>query len=356
MNTPDSVFLRRVAVAEKLLGVAPDLFGSAPCPGRHLHTTSDGERHFRILGLRSPDPVATCFHTNCRGVVDNFNDQFAAALMMDGSNIWPWEEGTIDVETYRRRPEILVDHEALAEAARGVLPDVPDMLDWFEEVSPTGCDGIHGFLQALYPDPDDRVLIFNNEESQGQVLWSNAMERSWEERIRNNSRLGVWFQIQPVDGHFRDVQRLITRHNPKGRTRRSYECIRRYDHLLVESDVVDVQAWCRVLAQLPLPVKSISTSGSRSVHALIKVGAKTRREWEDFRYDIEPLLLKYGADRGALKCGQLSRLPGCFRHGSRDKATKAYVPFPEGPRLQRLLYLNPDADGRSILARHSTME
>jgi hypothetical protein len=356
MNTPDSLFLRRVAVAERLLGTRVDSWGASPCPGRHLHTTAEGERHFRILGLRSSDATATCFHTTCREIVDKFNDDFATALMMDGSNIWPWDEDIVDVETYRRRPEILIDHAALASAAEGVLPDVTDMLEWLDQASPAGCDGIHGFLQSIYPNPEDRILIFSNEESQGQVLWGPTLDRSWEDKLRLNSRLGVWYQIQPVDGNYREIQRLVTKHNPKGRTRRSHECISRFEYLLCESDTIDIQAWCRFLAQLPLPIVSISTSGSRSVHALIRVGAKTRREWEDFRYDIEPLLLKYGSDRGALKCGQLSRLPGCLRHGSKDKATKEFVAFTDGPHEQRLLYLCPDADGRSILARHSSME
>lgn len=347
--TPNEIFLKRLAVAEKLLGCPMDNYGSAPCPGRHRHTSVDGDRHFRILGLRSADPTPTCFHRNCHEEVAKFTDDFNAALMLAGANIWPWGEGEEEIESYPRRQPVPIDAAALSKAADGVLPEEPDMLAWLEQASPTECEGIHGYLQALYPDPESRILIFNNEQSQGQVLWGPDLERSWEEKIRLNSRLGVWFMIQPVDGHYREIQRLVTKHNPKGRSRRAHECISRFEYLLCESDVTDIQAWCRVLAQLPLPIVSITTSGKRSIHALIRVGAACRRDWETFRYDVEPLLLKYGADAGALKCGQLSRLPGCLRHGEKDKTSGEYAPFADGSHEQRLLWLNPAADGRSII-------
>ena len=66
-----------------------------------------------------------------------------------------------------------------------------------------------------------------------------------------------------------DIPRLVSEHNPTGRTRRAEESLTDYRHLLIESDEVDPSLWLSVLVQLPLPILSIVTSGKRSIHALI---------------------------------------------------------------------------------------
>ena len=65
------------------------------------------------------------------------------------------------------------------------------------------------------------------------------------------------------------------------------------------------------------------------------------------RDDLVPIVCPLGADGGALSAVRLSRLPGCQRHGKRDRdgGLQRY----DRPHLQRLVWLNPAARAAPIL-------
>jgi hypothetical protein len=117
--------------------------------------------------------------------------------------------------------------------------------------------------------------------------------------------------------------------------------------MVLESDLAAPELWMRALVQLPLPIVAIYTSGGKSVHALVRVEASCKEEWDALRDDLVPILCPLGADAAAMTAVRLTRLPGMLRHGTRDKAgaVKAY----SAPRLQRLLWLNPRAPAVPIL-------
>jgi len=98
---------------------------------------------------------------------------------------------------------------------------------------------------------------------------------------------------------------------------------------------------------LPLPIVAIYTSGGRSVHALVKVDCESKAQFDALRDDLIPVLAPLGADPSAITAVRLTRLPGTLRHGTKDKNGKM-KPYPS-PRLQRLLYLDPNATARAIL-------
>ena len=102
--------------------------------------------------------------------------------------------------------------------------------------------------------------------------------------------------------------------------------------------------------QLPLPIVAIYTSGGRSHHALARVDAATKEEWDALRDDLVPILCPLGADPAAMTAVRLTRLPGVLRHGKRGADGKT-LPFP-APRLQRLLYLAPQAPAVPIIDLH----
>ena len=86
--------------------------------------------------------------------------------------------------------------------------------------------------------------------------------------------------------------------------------------------------------QLPLCISAIYTSGGHSIHALVRVAAPSLHEWRNFSKQIMPILVRLGADQQVVSSAiRLTRLPGCRR----------------GERLQKLLYLNPDAPPQSII-------
>jgi len=97
------------------------------------------------------------------------------------------------------------------------------------------------------------------------------------------------------------------------------------DNLPIENQAA---FWLKLRTKLP--ITAISHSGSKSLHALIKVNLSAdKAEWERVvkRELFENFLVPFGVDRACSNISRLSRLPGHLR----DKG------------LQRLIYLNPEA-------------
>lgn len=177
------------------------------------------------------------------------------------------------------------------------------------------------FLKLLYKQ-GEKLLAFTNQQSQGQALWPD-------EPLPKGSEDGVWFLAQPLDGLY----------HPNPRTekpsRRSAESVLAFRYLLLESDKADMRDWLGLLVQLPLRIEAIYTSGGRSIHTLVRIDAPTKTAWDDEKNALGPtlnLLGMAGADLKALSAVRLTRLPSAMR----------------GSRLQKLLYLRPDAPIRAL--------
>lgn len=178
------------------------------------------------------------------------------------------------------------------------------------------------YLSIVY-ELGDQVLIFTDFRSQGQELWRKHSLRTERDElawlVRDHSD-GVWFLASPVDGkeHFNERQQKMSR--------RSEESITAFRYAVLESDCQPLNQWLRILVQLPLPIVSITSSGGKSLHALVRVDATSKSNWDQQIGSIKPRLIQLGADPGALTAVRLTRLPNCYR----------------GERLQELLYLNPN--------------
>jgi hypothetical protein len=190
------------------------------------------------------------------------------------------------------------------------------------------------FLRALY-EPGDRVLVFDEFRTQGQGFWTcpakNAAHeaRALERFIRPPRGEGAWFLINPTDAELRENPRLGKK------SRRAEENLTAFRYGMFESDKASLNLWIRAVAQLPLPIVSLTTSGGDSLHAIVRVGALTADEFKTTMQELRFALVTLGADEATVtKPVQLSRLPGCYRA--------------EKKGWQRLLYLNPQADGTPI--------
>jgi hypothetical protein len=115
-------------------------------------------------------------------------------------------------------------------------------------------------------------------------------------------------------------------------SRRSEEAVSAFRYAVLESDEADADDWLRCLVQMPLRIAAICESGKRSIHALVRLDAASKADWDRLMGPIKPVLITLGADRGALSAVRLSRLPQALR----------------GERCQRLLYLNPQPSGVPI--------
>jgi len=184
-------------------------------------------------------------------------------------------------------------------------------------------------LRRLYRfGSHEKVLIFSSMESQGQLLWEADKSDVIQNRHLPAGEDGVWFLPQPVDGEFHPNPRQEDKPS-----RRSEESIVDWRFAVLESDEAEPEDWLRCLIQMPLRIACVCESGGRSVHALVRVDAESKLDWDKMVGSAKPLLITLGADRGALSAVRLTRLPQAQR----------------GERIQRLLYLNPQPDGVPIL-------
>jgi hypothetical protein len=214
---------------------------------------------------------------------------------------------------------------------KSVAARLPDATaQWFKSRSPVCVEDMstESFLHAI-TNAGERVLCFTTYRSQGQMLWQNhpglCLTNPTLQLWRRTLEDGAWFLPQPVTGEWLNLDRLKSDHNPTGRTRRSEENVTAFRFALLESDEADTAQWLSALAQLPLPVVSITTSGGRSIHALVLVNAACKAEWDDLvRGALLPVVKPLGADPAALTAVRLTRLPGIHR----------------GRNLQELLYLD----------------
>ena len=215
----------------------------------------------------------------------------------------------------------------------GKLTGVRDVVGFIQarSVVPVEAQNCASFLRWLYPSGSgEKVLVFSRMQSQGQMLWrADRSDLVFNDDFPTGPD-GVWFLPQPVDGEFH----LNPRSGGKP-SRRSEESVTAWRYVVLESDEAEPEDWLRCLIQMPLRIASICESGGRSIHTLVRLEAASKADWDAQVRAIKPVLVTLGADPGALSAVRLTRLPQAKR----------------GERVQRLLYLNPTADGTPILRR-----
>lgn len=231
------------------------------------------------------------------------------------------------------------------------------------------------FFEVLY-GTDERVLVFTNFYSQGDFLYQvgkGSCRLSSQRGVKavisplpTTAREGIWFLCNPVSGKWEPGEsKTQWQHVPEGHhgpphvkrmdakwQRRSWRSVTTYRYAVLESDTVPEEQWLKVLMKLPVPIVAIYTSGGKSLHALVRIDAGDKPTWDAMvrgrtagtfqrKTALMDLVCPLGADAAALTAVRLTRLPFCFREGTKPKdgPYKRY----EAPRLQELLYLTPAA-------------
>ncbi len=181
------------------------------------------------------------------------------------------------------------------------------------------------FLRKLFRE-GEKVLVFDTMKAFRPALIATinkALQKLPLSIEDSPSGLGAWFLANPVDGNWhpnpRDGGKLSCR---------SEEAVTAFRYAVLESDQACTDHWLSFLTQFPAPIAAIYTSGGRSIHALLRVDASTKAEWDAAIISLKRILKVLGADPAALSAVRLTRLPGCWR---REKGG-----------FQKLLYLNPD--------------
>lgn len=113
-----------------------------------------------------------------------------------------------------------------------------------------------------------------------------------------NKKAGAWIRFNPLDGKdVRDVN------------------VTEYRYALIESDDADIEKQNAIIRELELPVACLVYSGSKSLHAIVKIDALDYGEYRkrvDYLYSV---CQKNGltVDRSNKNPSRLSRMPGVMR-------------------------------------------
>lgn len=220
-------------------------------------------------------------------------------------------------------------NRAKAEAYARQIGNVSEQ--WFIDRSPEPPDvSPETFLEKVFR-PGEHAIVFSTYASQGQCVWEHGMRLN---QFHRGMPDGVWFLNQPVTGQWLEIDRLRSKNNQTGRTRRAEENCTDWRHFVLESDIEDFgPTWLGILAQLPLSIISITSSGGKSYHAFGRGLVRTKVDWDKrYRRDWRGRLVELGADLRALTAIRLTRLPNCQRAG----------------KLQRMIYFNPNPEGQPI--------
>ena len=187
------------------------------------------------------------------------------------------------------------------------------------------------FLELLY-QPGERIAVFDDMlVCRPKAVWQHGVE------LGEPEGQGVWFLCNPIDG-----QRYPNPRNGGKMSMRSEESITSFRYAVLECDhekeYPGVNAlWLKYLVRLPLPISAIYTSGGKSIHALVRVDACSKKDWDAKRDQLLRECVIFGADPSALTAVRLTRLPYSrnLKYGT----------------MQRLLFVNPNPTGKAIYER-----
>lgn len=114
-----------------------------------------------------------------------------------------------------------------------------------------------------------------------------------------NPDAGAWIRINPTTG-------------PKDKD------VTRFDYALAESDSLPLEQQKKLLISSELPIVALVESGGKSVHAIVRVDAKTKQEYDQRVSFLFDWLGKnnFIVDKNNKNPSRLSRLPGAERKGN----------------------------------------
>jgi hypothetical protein len=300
------------------------------CPGKTSHTTANAATDCKVVcqPIGELAPGIYCFHSSCSDATAAASFALRSALGKRNPSSAPRNRSPFVMPT---RPAPATFDPAKLERIARKLDGIDD--EWFARRS-AKCVWNRtpaSFLHELYL-PGEKVVIFDTFKSQGQHLWTHKappFDARELDTFRTGKPEGVWYLCNPVTGEA-VPDGSTNKDGTPHLTRRSYRTVTSWRYLVLESDKADPAHWLAALAQMPLPISAIYTSGGASVHALIRMGTESKAHWDSIAAEIKPMLVTLGADPKAIKAVQLSRLPCCRRE--------------EKDAMQTLLYLNGNPD------------
>lgn len=118
-----------------------------------------------------------------------------------------------------------------------------------------------------------------------------------------NEKAGAWVRINPLDGHgVADAN------------------VTDYRYVLVESDSLPLERQNALIRELELPIVTLTYTGGKSLHAIVRVDAGNREEYRKRVAYLFDICKKNGLDidKSCKNPSRLSRLPGILRNGKKQ--------------------------------------
>lgn len=197
--------------------------------------------------------------------------------------------------------------------------------DWIEgrEISEpekwSPVDELIKYLELLFDSDENVGYVTSCWEKDGRYLPSKgAYDRTAGELIQklneNKQDIGA------VIGDYKEAAGAWIRFNPLDGKGVKNENVTDFRYALVESDSMEIEKQNTVIRELELPVKCLVHSGGKSLHAIVRIDAKSYEEYRkrvDYLYDV---CKKNGLkiDSQNRNPSRLSRMPGIIRNGRKQ--------------------------------------
>lgn len=205
------------------------------------------------------------------------------------------------------RPDGQIIDPSWVEAKEIIEPDSATWEGWKEVVT---------YLETLFAEDEYVGYVVNS--------WQDE-DGKWKPGRRGDYRRTAGEIIDSVKkykndldsslGHYEPLAGAWIRFNPLDGKGVRNDNVAEFRYALVESDTVDIERQRAIIEQLELPVAALVYSGSKSIHAIVKIDAK---DYDEYRKRVD-FLYKTCAKNG-LKVdtqnknpSRLSRMPGVVR-------------------------------------------
>ncbi|MBQ9003063.1 MAG: PriCT-2 domain-containing protein, partial [Eggerthellaceae bacterium] len=208
-------------------------------------------------------------------------------------------------------PHKVVDADAVSEYDARVEPMFPEgheseeLAAYLRALFDEG-DVIRYVIDATYDAENGRAKpgVGVYKRTAGDVLKLLDAGKSIEDALGTlDAEVGAYICINPLDGNYIGNKNVT-------------DC----RFALLESDEMPIGQFAAIVRDMNIPVAAMVYSGNKSLHAIVRVGAK---DLEQYRSRVE-VLYKRAADNGIIvdkankNASRMSRLPGVMRGGKRQ--------------------------------------
>lgn len=207
--------------------------------------------------------------------------------------------------------EGVITFEGEAEPVKSVSRDLADGIRPVQEIitylrARFEPDEYVGYVTSVYEDTETGKLSptrGNYDRTAGQLI--DLLEKCGGD-IGNvlgdaDPRAGAWIRVNPLDGKgIKD------------------ENVTDYRYVLVESDSLPIEQQNALMHDLELPIVTLTHTGGKSLHAIVRVDASSREEYRQRVAYLFDVCEKNGLriDRSCKNPSRLTRLPG-FQRGDK---------------------------------------